>query len=398
MPDWHVDPTLATAIEAAIPDLAPEILTAIAREVPEYARPLEGSFGRGIRAGVDEALRQFVALVRDPATDRAGGRDIYVGLGRGELRQGRSLDSLQAAYRVGARVAWRRTSEAAAREGHPPERIYELADAIFAYIDELSAESVEGYAAAQREREGERELRRSRLLVAIVSGRGAAEVDRLAAAAGWKPPATVAAAACAPEAVGTTARRLGAETLSATLADLGCLLIADPEGPGRRDELDRAAGDAVLTVGPSVPIERAAASWAEASDAHAVRGRGPLSPAGPLRSEEHLADLLLAASEDRLERLAARALAPLDGETAASRKRLSSTLAAWLGRMGAVSPTAADLGVHPQTVRYRVARLRELFGSALDDPERRFELQLALRGRREADGGRSARAGTAFTG
>ena len=33
-----------------------EILATIAREVPEYARPLEGSFGRGVRTGVSEAL------------------------------------------------------------------------------------------------------------------------------------------------------------------------------------------------------------------------------------------------------------------------------------------------------------------------------------------------------
>jgi DNA-binding PucR family transcriptional regulator len=30
-------------------------------------------------------------------------------------------------------------------------------------------------------------------------------------------------------------------------------------------------------------------------------------------------------------------------------------------------------------VRYRVAQLRELFGEALDDPDARFELALALR-------------------
>ena len=149
LPGWRVNPALAPAIEAVLPDLAEEILATIAREVPEYARPLEGSFGRGIRVGVDEALRQFAALVREPGADRAASRDVYVGLGRGELRQGRSLDSLQAAYRIGARVAWRRTSESAARAGHPPERVFELADAIFAYIEELSAESVEGYAAEQ---------------------------------------------------------------------------------------------------------------------------------------------------------------------------------------------------------------------------------------------------------
>jgi DNA-binding PucR family transcriptional regulator len=30
-------------------------------------------------------------------------------------------------------------------------------------------------------------------------------------------------------------------------------------------------------------------------------------------------------------------------------------------------------------VRYRIRRLRELFGDALEDPELRFELSLALR-------------------
>jgi hypothetical protein len=382
-PDWHVDPALAPAIEAVLPDLATEILAAIAREVPEYARPLEGSFGRGIRIGVDEALRQFAALVRDPGADRTGGRDVYVGLGRGELRQGRSLDSLQAAYRVGARVAWRLTSEAATRAGHPPERVYELADAIFAYIEELSAESVEGYASEQAERQGQRELRRSRLLVAIVAGREAAEVDRLAGEAGWKSPAALAAAACRPDATGTITRRLGPETLSGAVGDVGCLLIADPDGPGRGEELRRAAEAEALTLGPSGPPEEAPSSWAEAAAAHAARERGALPGGGLLRSEEHLADLVLAASPDRLGRLSSRSLAPLDGETVASRKRLAATLAAWLEHMGAVSPTAADLGVHPQTVRYRLARLRELFGSTLDDPERRFELQLALRDRRE---------------
>jgi DNA-binding PucR family transcriptional regulator len=40
---------------------------------------------------------------------------------------------------------------------------------------------------------------------------------------------------------------------------------------------------------------------------------------------------------------------------------------------------AAALHVHPQTVRYRVAQLRDLFGEALEDPAARFELSLAVR-------------------
>ena len=252
---WHVDPALAPAIEEVLPDLSQEILDAIAREVPEYARPLEGAFGRGIRIGVDEALKQFALLVRDPDADRGGGRDVYVGLGRGEFRQGRSLDSLQAAYRVGARVAWRGTSRAAERAGHPPERVYELADAIFAYIDELSSESVEGYAAAQSEREGEREMRRSRLLTALISGAGRAEIDRLASAAGWQPPATVTAAACEPEEIGPIVRRLGPETLSGTLEEVGCLIVADPDGPGAGRRLAAAGDDRTLTLGPVCELD-----------------------------------------------------------------------------------------------------------------------------------------------
>src|SRR3954468_1230914 len=118
---------VATLIEPELDTIAAETLTAISREVPEYARPLEGSFGRGIRTGVGEALRQFVALIRDPEEGRGVGREVYVALGRGELRQGRTLDSLQAAYRVGARVAWRRMSAAARRAGLDPEELSLLA-------------------------------------------------------------------------------------------------------------------------------------------------------------------------------------------------------------------------------------------------------------------------------
>ena len=39
--------------------------------------------------------------------------------------------------------------------------------------------------------------------------------------------------------------------------------------------------------------------------------------------------------------------------------------------------------MHPQTVRYRLKQLRELFGDRLEDPEARFELALALRAARD---------------
>jgi hypothetical protein len=58
---------------------------------------------------------------------------------------------------------------------------------------------------------------------------------------------------------------------------------------------------------------------------------------------------------------------------------LSVTLLTWLAYAGARNAVAQALHVHPQTVRYRMAQLREIFGDALDDPERRTALQIVLR-------------------
>jgi DNA-binding PucR family transcriptional regulator len=77
--------------------------------------------------------------------------------------------------------------------------------------------------------------------------------------------------------------------------------------------------------------------------------------------------------------LAPTRLAPLAGLPHSTRERLGETLRAWLDRPGQVRAVAAELDVHPQTVRYRLRQLRELFGDRLDDADARFELALALR-------------------
>src|SRR2546430_13860817 len=92
---WRSLPAdVADAIAPELPGITEDILDSIAAEVPEYARPLEGSFGRGVRTGVTEALAQFVELIRDPDAGREQGREVYIALGRGELRQGRTLDEI----------------------------------------------------------------------------------------------------------------------------------------------------------------------------------------------------------------------------------------------------------------------------------------------------------------
>src|SRR6059036_3190097 len=118
-------PESAAVLRPALPGVGEAILAAIRSEVPEYARPLTGAFGRDVRRGVEVALRRFVDGLDRPrgASDRE--REVYVALGRGEARAGRSLDALLAAYRVGARVSWRRVVEAGTAGGLSPETLYD---------------------------------------------------------------------------------------------------------------------------------------------------------------------------------------------------------------------------------------------------------------------------------
>src|SRR4051794_16325840 len=375
---WReLSPSLAALIEPELPALRDEILAVIAEEVPEYARPLEGAFGRGLRLGVDEALGQFARLVADPDGGRGQSREVYRALGRGEMREGRSLDSLQAAYRVGARVAWRRMSNAGLRAGLEPRVLCALADAIFAYIDELSSDSVEGYAQAQQVAAGERERRRRRALAALLSDDP--ETLRVAAAAAsWPLPKSVALLACEPDELDKITRRLPVDALAGMFEELGCVALVDPGGPRRRAEIEGAVGDRSAALGPTVSPDRARASWDRArSGLEALRADA--LPQGLAVVEENLREIAFFEAREPLRELAAKALAPLEGLTPIARDRMRETLRAYLDHRGNAPAMAEALHIHPQTVRYRLKKLRDLFGEALDDPESRFELETAIR-------------------
>jgi hypothetical protein len=394
---WReLSPSVADVIEPELPGLRDEILAVIAEEVPEYARPLDGNFGRGIRLGVDEALRQFARLVADPDGGRAQSREVYRGLGRGEMREGRSLDSLQAAYRLGARVAWRRLSAAGIDAGLSPVELCSLADAIFAYIDELSSDSVDGYAHAQEAAAGERERRRRRVVGALLAETLEMETVRAAAAdTGWELPATVGVLACDPGDLERLGRRMPVDALASTIDETGCIVIPDPDGPGRRAVLEQACDGRIAALGPTQPLERARPSWSRARSGLAAIRAGALrmpadgvargsraaggSRAGLCIVADHLTAIALFEAREPLRELREKSLEPLAGLTSAARERMTETLRAYLDHRGNAPAMAQALHVHPQTVRYRLKKLRDLFGESLDDPEARFELETALR-------------------
>jgi hypothetical protein len=376
---WRAVPAeLRRILEPELGTISEDIIRSIARAIPAYRRPMRGAFGRGVQTAIDQALRQFLDQMGHPIPAERPGREVYLDLGRGELRSGRSLDALQLAYRIGARVAWRRFAAAArAADVDGPTQAL-LAEAIFAYIDELSAESVEGYAREQAVDAGERQRVRGALVRAVVSGTPD-EIEHLAVTVGWAVPRQVAVLVSRLRHPERLEALIGEGALGGRIDEHVVLLISDPDAPGQRARIARAFNNRTAALGPTVALAHAPASYDRAVRCSALQETGAIAADGLADSDDHLAALVVHADPSALADLAARRLAALDALTAMQRERMKTTLAAWLARNGNVHETAADLVVHPQTVRYRVARLRELLGDTLDDADARFELALAVR-------------------
>ncbi|HLH13755.1 MAG TPA: helix-turn-helix domain-containing protein, partial [Solirubrobacteraceae bacterium] len=178
-----------------------------------------------------------------------------------------------------------------------------------------------------------------------------------------------------------TRRRAAAlppEAIAERIGERECVIVPDPDAPGRRAQLERALARARVRAGMGTTVgwEQAALSFARARAALALAAgcEEQLICAG-----DHLGELLLRCDPSLAVELAERELAPLRELSPSARERLTATLSAWLDEQGRLGPAAARLGIHPQTARYRLARLRDLLGDSLDDADRRFWLALALR-------------------
>ncbi|HVH64335.1 MAG TPA: helix-turn-helix domain-containing protein, partial [Candidatus Dormibacteraeota bacterium] len=91
-----------------------------------------------------------------------------------------------------------------------------------------------------------------------------------------------------------------------------------------------------------------------------------------------LTGLLAAVSDERLVDYSHRHLGPLIEHDSARKGALVATLRAYL-ETGEQQQAAQHLRVHPNTLRYRLDRIREITGLDLEDPETRLNLSVALR-------------------
>lgn len=367
--------------------ISTEILHQIRREIPEYNKPLSGRFGIGLQLGVETALLEFPELVESAGEPTPERLRVYRALGRGELAEGRSLDALQAAYRLGGRVAWRRYARVGRRAGMRADEMVTLAEAIFAHIDVMASAATTGYAEAKTSRDTDDGVshRRRMLRDLLLAGASADQLEQLGAAADWPVPERVSCVALGPPPPARVPVIQTARLPPSVLYDLDCqdpyLVLSDPAADLHDGPLLALLRERTAVIGPAVPPTMAPDSlrWARR-----LRERIPAQALakGPIRSDHALPSLLLLGDEPLLKLLADRQLAALADLTVKQRWRMETTLLAWLDTNGGSAPqVAARLGIHPQTARQRLHRLHELFGPVFADPGARFELELALRGR-----------------
>jgi hypothetical protein len=381
-------PEVAAAMQGQLPSVAERTVAAIVVEVPSYAEAFSGVMGRKIENAVQLALGGFLELATatggaDPSRPIGPALEGAYALGRGEARSGRPMDALLAAYRVGARVAWRHMSETAVAAGMPAGSLARFAELVFAYIDQLSAASASGHADQLGSSGRLRRRHLERLAELLLAGAPPYDLTNAAERADWPPPRTLTAVLM-PEARARGAlavldmRTLQAgEDLPGTEpgGERAVLLVPDADGYARA-QLLRALSGREAVVGPARPWQQARSSYSRALRALQL----DLRPDGelPVDTELRLTDLVLRADGEALSDLRAQVLAPLEGLGPGPREKLVETLRAWLLHHGRREKIAAELFVHPQTVRYRMGQLRDLFGERLEDPQSVLGLTLAL--------------------
>ena len=391
MPDAAaLTPQLLEAMRACLPAVGDRAVEAITSEVPSYRDTWRGPVGQTISRTVEVALDALVTLAGRPhggnrVTPMSRAISGAYELGRGEARSGRSVDALLAAYRVGARVSWRELSQVALARGAGPQTLAGFAEWVFAYIDELSAASVAGHADETASIGRERVERLEALGRLLIAGETEDVLRAAATRAQWPLPHTLTAVILPSSQARSALLRLRSNTLQVEVGG------SDREGertvflvPNVRNRsalLGRLAGRSAV-VGPTRPWTAAGASYTRAVRAAAAAHSGASATASQtgavVDSDDLLAELVLAADPEALADLRRRVLAPLDDIPAATRDRLIETLRSWLLSHGRREVIAAELHVHPQTVRYRMGRIRERYGDRLQDPRWVLALTVAL--------------------
>lgn len=383
IPDVSAIDLLEARLAERIPALLGDVRDTLADGWPDYADFLTTDI-EGVQAGAGLFMHRLLLLAtRGPGNQARLAAEpalqpLFEQIGRQQWQTGHDVTRLLTAYQLGARVAWRHVSDAATELNVSREVLGALAEAVFDFVGNLSQSSARGYVLAQRDDSRERDRHRDELVALLLSERSStAAIQAAARLARWPLPATATLVLLIDGGrLQELLSRLDSYALPVRQGDLVGAIVPDPRET-RRGGLRGALAGLGAIVGIGAETESLARTVEVARIACELQARRVLAD-DPVFVADHLDTIVVHRDDRLLAFLQMQFLAPLDGLSPGARSRLTETLRSWLLQQGDRTAVAADLKVHPQTVSYRLNRLRGLFGDRLDSPRERLRLLLAL--------------------
>ncbi|MEU2253586.1 helix-turn-helix domain-containing protein [Nocardia xishanensis] len=389
-PDWNAEPMvpadIADAMNAELRATAEEIIDAVPRQLPVFADLIAGELGELAATAIKTMLAGFLVVACGPgpgrrSVDLAAVQRAAFDLGQFEAQSGRSIDALNAAFRLGARIGWRHWSATAQACGMSASDIARLAELNFDYIDTLADTAVSGHADELASASQRRQRLREQLAEQLLLGAAGEQITAAARLAGWQAPDAMVAVVLPRAETRNAVPLVDHRTLQASedllpgssRSGLAVLLVPVTVAAPRSALIRRLVG-IQATVGPEQPWLDVQYSATLAARAWGCCPRG----SGPVDTENSLAALVIHADPRTRERQRAAALEPFAHLRPDTRARYEETLRAWLLHQGRREDVARYLVLHAQTVRYRMDRIREILGEDLNNPQRVLELTIAL--------------------
>jgi hypothetical protein len=378
---------VASQLAGQADGIARTMVRAYGVEIPAYRNITDASLINDVHAVSAAIVRCWLTVM---ATGQPFDETLLEPLVQGARRravQGIDMESMLRAYRIGVRVMWSEITASPACRNRGLEGVMaSLATWVLDFADRITTTAAAAYTDEAARAAREREHRRSGLLNVILAGPGP---ERLRGPDELDVPHCVAVASLPSSSSLPEMERVGhllERHVDASLWTVRhCSLVAAvPLGGGAAriaTQLRRLAADgAALAFGIGERAEGAAEtrqSYAEASEALRVGPHVGGRTDGVYAYRDLAPVISLIADPVRARRFADAALAPL--LALSDRKWALPTVEAYLSQQGRLKDVASSLGVHPNTVKYRMNEVRPALDSALSDGDRAANVLLAIR-------------------
>ncbi|MFD4460141.1 PucR family transcriptional regulator [Nocardia sp. NPDC058480] len=371
----QLDRQLPDLLRSHTADVIDEIERDFRLRAPGIADTWEAATSWSLHAIIDETITGFLDELTCEPPIWSAATSLYRRLGAELSNQERDLEPLQTALQVGGHVACRRFISAAYRHGWTEEVLATLTDRLFALIATAMEAASQGYLRQQGQVVTDRDRHRMSLRNLLIRDREPEleEIHEAARAASWPVPKRIAVMALARNG-GRCHAILPPDVLVDWEASTPYLIVPDPGRPHLIRQLVNLTRPRHVAIGPTATVTQGAHSLQWASYAITLIERGILPAGHGLRCVEHAATISASMAEDLMDASARELLGQLAALPPQRAQPLLETLLAYLECGGNALVAGERLGIHSQTVRYRLRRITELMGRPIDDPDRRLDL------------------------